>query len=124
MDVVLSGIAESEDVYLYTYGEPRCGNEAFADYMDTFVPNAYRVVHYEDIVPHIPPGEVVVPLYEHHSTEIWYNYDFSNYTVCGTNEDPNCSDSLWTFDLSIEQHRVYFDMRPAGSCSKKSIKYK
>ena len=39
---------------LYTLGQPRVGNYYFASFMTQFIPNTYRIVHYTDIVPHIP----------------------------------------------------------------------
>lgn len=38
----------------YTYGEPRNGNPAFTSYINSQVPNYYRVTHYNDGVPQIP----------------------------------------------------------------------
>ena len=38
----------------YTYGQPRVGNALFATYFKTIL-SEYRVVHYADIVPHLPP---------------------------------------------------------------------
>ena len=40
---------------VYTFGQPRVGNFAFAELMRKNVPNLYRVTHYHDIVPHLPP---------------------------------------------------------------------
>jgi predicted lipase len=40
---------------LYTFGEPRVGNEAFASYVTSSIPERYRIIHYADIVPHVPP---------------------------------------------------------------------
>jgi predicted lipase len=39
---------------LYTMGQPRVGNDKFAEFMTTFIPNTYRIVHYADQVPHVP----------------------------------------------------------------------
>jgi len=40
--------------YLYTQGQPRVGNDKFAQFMTQFIPNTYRIVHYADQVPHVP----------------------------------------------------------------------
>lgn len=40
--------------YLYTQGQPRVGNDNFAQFMTKFIPNTYRIVHYADQVPHVP----------------------------------------------------------------------
>lgn len=39
---------------LYTMGQPRVGNDKFAEFMTTFIPNTYRIVHFADQVPHVP----------------------------------------------------------------------
>jgi predicted lipase len=39
---------------LHTYGSPRVGNADLAMYIKTKIPNSLRVVHYKDIVPHVP----------------------------------------------------------------------
>ena len=33
---------------LYTLGQPRVGNDKFAEFMTSFIPNSYRIVHYAD----------------------------------------------------------------------------
>ena len=40
---------------LYTFGEPRVGNLAFARSLALALPSHYRVVHWRDVVPHLPP---------------------------------------------------------------------
>lgn len=39
----------------YSFGQPRVGNEAFASYFSSQISTRYRVIHYADIVPHLPP---------------------------------------------------------------------
>ena len=39
---------------LYTQGQPRVGNDDFAKFMTSFIPNTYRIVDYADQVPHVP----------------------------------------------------------------------
>ena len=41
---------------VYTYGQPRIGNQNMATFMSSVIPNTYRVVNYADIVTHLPPG--------------------------------------------------------------------
>lgn len=50
---------------LYTYGMPRVGNDPFATHVQEAVPQRFRVVHYADIAPHIPP-QIPIP-YAHFS---------------------------------------------------------
>jgi predicted lipase len=41
--------------YVYTYGQPRVGNQNFANFYQTQIANAFRVINYADMVPHVPP---------------------------------------------------------------------
>ena len=40
---------------VYTFGQPRVGNKAFSTWYPTVVPNTFRVIHYADLIPHLPP---------------------------------------------------------------------
>ena len=37
---------------MITFGEPRLGNKQFAEHLHSI--EGYRVVHFHDIVPHVP----------------------------------------------------------------------
>ena len=56
---------------MYTFGSPRVGNEEFSDYFYSVFPDHtyYRVVHYNELVPHIPPSLIG---YKHVGDEAWY----------------------------------------------------
>jgi len=96
---------------LYTYGSPRVGDYNYASNVDTLFSGIYRVVHYEDIVPHVPPcslldtlcaiGTLVKPI------------QLQN-VHCEFGEDPNCSDSIDLVAGSIEQHLHYFGLEVWG----------
>ncbi|KAH7724951.1 Lipase family protein [Aphelenchoides avenae] len=134
---VLDGHRPSNQIKLYTFGQPRVGTAQFAAKHDELVPHSFRVVHRLDIVPHMPACDKTLddPRVEpkddskpcdphgdkayHHGTEIWYPQGMgpgAQYFEClGTpkNEDFDCSDSL-SFELSkyetyIADHRHYFD---------------
>lgn len=64
--------------HLYTFGEPRVGNDQFAAYFQT-IATSIRVVHYADIVPHLPWASSG---FYHQGTEIWYDKSMTNYVVC------------------------------------------
>lgn len=118
---------------IYTLGEPRTGDYAFAQKFNALFPTAYRLVHYKDVVAHLPPChasfnsklEYVCDdetsefewAYQH-GTEVWYqevmpdvtdNSQGSFQTCSGApfGEDPNCSDGLVLKD-SIDDHTHYF----------------
>jgi len=65
---------------LITFGSPRIGNSAFVKEINSLsIKYLYRVVHNDDVVPHLPPIEFN---YSHVNTEIWYNENNSEYTIC------------------------------------------
>lgn len=96
---------------VYTIGEPRIGNKAFADTYGSFGFTNYRLVHFRDMVPHLPPTQIG---FWHGMTEVYYNQNFSSYQICTHNdgEDPQCSDRQ--FDLSIPDHLDYFNIDPSN----------
>jgi len=115
---------------LYNYGQPRTGNPAYGHAYETIVTNrsstiqkqkigdnanihSYRVVHYQDPVPQLPPQAFG---FQHSPLEVWYNQDQSSYTLCSMNngEDPTCSDSQ--IDLNIEDHLSYVNIRISEIC--------
>jgi predicted lipase len=116
LDLSLSGLVDSSVLKLYTFGEPRVGDKLFAAAVDIAVPNAYRVVHWEDIVPHLPPEDAVIEHYLHHEHEIWYNEAFTSFTTCTGNEDPNCSDSTNPLTRNVPDHLHYFNFPISQSC--------
>ena len=68
---------------LYTFGSPRVGNQAWTDYINTILPQGWhqRVVHYNDVVPHLPMSEMG---FNHCGDEVWYFNagDDLNFKVC------------------------------------------
>ena len=64
---------------VYTFGQPRVGNAAFAKWFETQIPQTYRLVHNADIVPHVPPSNFG---FQHSSTQYWYAADMQTYKTC------------------------------------------
>mmetsp|Transcript_14451 Transcript_14451/g.22935 ORF Transcript_14451/g.22935 Transcript_14451/m.22935 type:complete len:338 (-) Transcript_14451:334-1347(-) len=97
---------------VYTYGEPRDGNQAFSVEYGKAIPVHWRHTHHRDIVPHIP---LQFQGFYHLATEVWYyeeDYEPGKYTICdGSGEDPKCSNQL--FDYSIPDHLNYLGI-PLG----------
>jgi predicted lipase len=100
----------------YTFGHPRDGDET---YSSTFASTLgkdtlYRVVHYKDIVPHLPLEAMG---YKHTPREVWYTEDQTSYRVCdGSGEDPTCMDSLLLPD-SVSDHLSYLDLPISRMCN-------
>ena len=80
--------SSSQPITLYTFGQPRTGNAAFATTSSLYVPSHYRVVHWRDVIPHLPPcptqrgagglevcsaGNSTTGYYAYHAPqEVWY----------------------------------------------------
>uniref|UniRef100_A0A0K0F3P9 Lipase_3 domain-containing protein n=1 Tax=Strongyloides venezuelensis TaxID=75913 RepID=A0A0K0F3P9_STRVS len=122
LNIHLSKLRKSQDIFLYTFGEPRFGSYEFAVNFDKRIPYGWRVVRGSDVVPHFPPckkmrekglnffkknfgrkrSKLCDPYdhngYYHHSREIWYPKGTTNYFFkCDgfpKNEDFQCSDGL------------------------------
>jgi len=99
-------------VGLYTFGQPRVGNLPFASFIAHTLPNALRIVHQDDVVPHLPPMTgAYLPLtnFHHNPTEIWQSgSEDATFEQCdASGEDPRCSNSLPSWDRSVEAHMFY-----------------
>lgn len=116
-----------ENIILYTFGMPRVGDYKYALQHDQLVNNSWRVVNFDDIVPHAPlftpglPGGAY-----HHGQELFYtkpalSIDSPHKECHGkpTDEDINCSRGLAITDLrqSLNHHLEYFGVRPGAFCN-------
>eukprot|EP01064_Diplonema_japonicum_P018586 TRINITY_DN2728_c0_g2_i1.p1 TRINITY_DN2728_c0_g2~~TRINITY_DN2728_c0_g2_i1.p1 ORF type:complete len:284 (+),score=86.09 TRINITY_DN2728_c0_g2_i1:46-897(+) len=91
--------------YLWTFGEPRVGNKAFAEffYEKTTHP-VFRMVNKKDIVPHLPLYD---QFFHHRQREVW-RVENGTYIMCdNTGEDPTCSRSIKLENTSIPNHVEY-----------------
>ncbi|EYC36020.1 hypothetical protein Y032_0945g3154 [Ancylostoma ceylanicum] len=70
--VVATGRVNRRNVKLITYGQPRTGDFVYAVAHNRQVPYSYRVVHWRDLVPHIPMKGFEG--YWHHKSEVPYSY--------------------------------------------------
>ncbi|VDM41225.1 unnamed protein product [Toxocara canis] len=103
--IVRDGIYKAEKVKLVTFGQPRTGDHKYALTHNKLLYYTYRVIHQNDIVPHIPPKNFKG--YYHHLYEVWYNNSMDSgdpYVICTT---PECIDSNKK-NLSIQDHLNYF----------------
>ncbi|XP_051912743.1 uncharacterized protein LOC127595089 [Hippocampus zosterae] len=62
----------------YNMGCPRLGNQQFADWASKQL-QIYRLVHWNDIVPHLPPRTLN---YRHISREVFYDEPMANFSLC------------------------------------------
>ena len=91
---------------VYTFGQPRVGNQAFADFYMTGTHVSWRLTHHKDPVPHLPMEALG---FQHVGTEVYFNEDNSQFKVCdGTAEDHSCADQFPFYEaLSISDHLTY-----------------
>ncbi|KAI8318446.1 alpha/beta-hydrolase [Martensiomyces pterosporus] len=91
-------------VSLYTYGQPRTGNSAFAQWMHAHAFPKYRVTYGSDPVPRLPAGAD----YTHHTQEIYYTAG-NQIKFCSTSngEDPDCMRKLAITNISLKDHSEY-----------------
>jgi len=108
--VVATEMWKGDDVRMVTIGQPRTGDMAYAEAHDAMLKYSYRVVHQDDMVPHIPPKmpNNWFDSFYHHRYEIWYNNDMTgnSFQLCDRSESPLCSDKQT--DLSWDHHTHYF----------------
>ncbi|KAK4147195.1 Alpha/Beta hydrolase protein [Dichotomopilus funicola] len=96
-------------VDLYTYGSPRVGNLAFAEYVTAQPGREYRVTHSDDPVPRLPP---LLLNYRHTSPEYWI--DAGSDGVLTTDEVKYCEGyastgcNAGTTALDFDAHSWYF----------------
>ena len=87
---------------LYPLGQPRVGNDAFAQFMTAFIPNTYRIVHYADEVCHLPQS---ILGFKHSGWEIWYQRGMQSYKICPS-ESKDCSNQLSLLKMSSSDHSI------------------
>ena len=56
LDLSMEQASQDDQIlyHVYTYGQPKCGNKAFADAINRRIPSYYRFVNYLDAIPRVP----------------------------------------------------------------------
>ena len=74
------------------------------------MPETYRVIHYADVVPHLPVSSAG---YVHASTEIWYQSNMQSYKTCNA-ESQDCANSLPNSALNVADNNIqnYINLSP------------
>ncbi|KAJ5495983.1 feruloyl esterase A [Penicillium diatomitis] len=112
--------ATYSDISLYTFGEPRTGNQAFADYMNEHfhagsasTTRYFRTTHANDGIPNVPPTSMG---YVSSGVEFWSvdPYNAHNIFVCTGNGD-QCCEAQGGQGVN-GAHTTYFGMT-SGACS-------
>lgn len=123
VDSILSEWVDPSRVAIYTYGQPRVGNNKFSDILTQNVPEVFRIIHNRDMVAHIPlwvpnilkkgcKKEGIMRSYSYHfPTEVWYNQDMQDYAICDGEEGEDQKWSNSVVSNSIGDHMHYFGYR-------------
>lgn len=109
---------------LYTFGSPRVGNQAFVDFVQAQKGNQFRITHYDDPVPRMPPAWGLIGGFRHLSPEYWLTVENwtdlmpaavkpSNFKICAGSDNDTCN--AGTGGMNIAAHRWYF--RNISACS-------
>ncbi len=77
------------------------------------------MVHYADIVPHIPPASFG---FLHQGSEIWYDKPMTTFKSCSYGESSTCSNSLPATSLSAGDHSMDIYITLPGSALDELIK--
>ena len=92
------------DCELYNFGQPRVGDAAYATFANQVLPNLWRFTHNRDMVPHVPPTEVMD--YYHSCGEIFEDAS-GKLTQCSACEDVACADQYALKDTNTADHSIY-----------------
>lgn len=104
---------------LYTYGSPRVGNQGFVDFVAAQEGNEFRVTHFDDPVPQVPPSLDLLGGYRHLSPEYWLEIEgggnfsaeavtLADFKVCVGSDNEDCNASTGTSAFDVAAHRWYF----------------
>lgn len=104
---------------IYTFGSPRVGNAAFAEFVSAQAGNEYRMTHIDDPVPRLPSHDFG---YYHTDVEYWLSdgsatttsYTGDDVDVCTGIYNTSCN-SAGTISTDFTAHSYY--LRHISVCS-------
>ncbi|CAI2372202.1 unnamed protein product [Moneuplotes crassus] len=118
-DAIQEGLLVNNKAELWTFGQPRVGNQEFLDAFVSEIDQYYRVVNNKDIVAHVPPcitdlkggclKKGLFPIFPYHApTEVFYTNNMTDHVVCSheEGEDQECSRKL--NNISVDDHKFYW----------------
>lgn len=89
---------------MINFGQPRTGDPEYSAFANALVPDAWRVVHYQDPVPHAPG---LLMGYYHTCHEVYEDVDGSVRVCDDSCEDPTCADQWSLKETNSEDHMTY-----------------
>jgi hypothetical protein len=111
---------ENIRVKIYNYGQPRIGDQKYADFLNKIITEYWRTTHNKDIVPHLPPKQILSYNYSHSCTEIFEDEN-GKINICSSIncEDEMCSDKYKLGETNTNDHEYYLSHRI--SCEESTI---
>ena len=100
MDLKAHGVSSR----MINFGQPRTGDPAYAAFAGTHVPDSWRLVHFQDPVPHMPG---LVMGYSHVCHEVYEDFDGSLRVCDDSCEDPTCGDQWPPLSWNDDDHMTY-----------------
>jgi hypothetical protein len=92
------------NVVMYNIGSPRVGDENFANYAKSQLPDIHRIVHDDDMVPHVPFESMNF----HHVAYEYFEDKNGAVKKCNANgEDNSCGDQYRLAQTSVDAHSWY-----------------
>jgi len=89
--------------YIYNFGQPRIGNDKYAEFINKNMKWLYRFTHNKDMVPHIPPRSIGYL----HSCKEMFEDESGNLNECTICEDPKCADKYRLSQTNTADHSYY-----------------
>jgi hypothetical protein len=90
---------------IYNFGQPRVGDEKYANFVNYIYEELVRFTHAKDMVPHLPPREIG---YLHSCREVFEEKSgVLNECSLDDCEDPKCADQYRLSQTNSEDHRLY-----------------
>lgn len=116
---------------LYTFGSPRVGNEGFVNFVGSQEGNEFRVTHYDDPVPRLPPSSLIMGSYRHTSPEFWLTIQdganvsasaigVSDFEICEGIDNDACNAGL--DGSSVDSHGFY--LRNISACGPEGLEFR
>ncbi|OPB37243.1 extracellular lipase-like protein [Trichoderma guizhouense] len=110
---------------VYTFGSPRVGNDVYANFVTSQPGSEFRVTHFDDPVPRLPP---IIFDYRHVSPEFWLSagdgsnidYTVAQIEVCTGIANVDCN--AGTSGLDITAHSNY--LRKVSACAPSPLQFK
>ncbi|KAI6217331.1 hypothetical protein M3Y99_01773100 [Aphelenchoides fujianensis] len=107
LNIVNDGRYGDSNSLHYNFGQPRVGDQTFANNHNKLIPDFYRVTHARDEVTDWPTRNLG---FIHHAGEVWYNNTMkkgSKHVYCAEEDEKACRGPPRD---SIDDHRRYFNV--------------